>query len=214
MRKNSNGSERGVRTAGGGAPKADRPPPHPPLAPDRAGGSSAAGLASGTRPKSLMKTSDLATHGKSARQFTAPPRSPAAAAKGRRTFASGDDRNRKIEERIGAASQELASGISQAVSAGEELRRAMEQILSGAEEAAAAAQETLAVSNTTAATLAQARGRAETSRKRTEAVQSLIAESSNQIAVWAANVKLNGERQAGSVAIMEKLTSKLSASET
>ena len=119
-----------------------------------------------------MKTSDLATHGESARRFTAPPRSPAAAAKGRRTFASGDDRNRKIEERIGAASQELASGITQAVSAGEELRRAMEQISSGAEEAAAAAQETLAVSNTTAATLAQARGRAETSRKRTEAVHS------------------------------------------
>ena len=81
----------------------------------------------------------------------------------------------------------------------------MEQISSGAEEAASASQQTLAVANSTSSTLFQARERAEHSRRRTEALQSVVAESSNQIAAWANNIKHNGERQAGSVAIIEKL---------
>ena len=116
------------------------------------------------------------------------------------------NRNQKIEERIGAASEELASGITQAASAAEELRRAMEQISAGAEEAAAASQETLAVANTTAAALTQARDRATTARSRTEALQTLIAESSNQIGGWANNIKQNAQRQAESVAVIEKLS--------
>ena len=115
-------------------------------------------------------------------------------------------RNQKIEERIAAASEELASGITQSASAAEELRRAMEQIATGAEEAAAASQETLAVAATTAATLAQARDRAAAARGRTDALQKLIADSSNEISAWANNIKLNGERQASSVAVMEKLS--------
>ena len=65
----------------------------------------------------------------------------------------------------------------------------MEQISSGAEEAASAAQETLAVANNTAATLAQARDWAESARRRTDALQTLLVETTNQIgtyvtAVW------------------------------
>ena len=67
-----------------------------------------------------------------------------------RTVQAG--RQQKIEERIAAASEELASGITEAASAAEELRRAMEQIATGAEEAASASQETLAVATNTAAT--------------------------------------------------------------
>ena len=147
-------------------------------------------------PRSLMKTSGLATRGTPIRRpATALP--PAPAKTGVRRQAAGPagsaGRNQKIEERVAAASEELASGITEAASAAEELRRAMEQIATGAEEASAASQETLAVANTTAATLLQARERADLSRRRTEALQGLITESANQIGAWASNIKQNGE---------------------
>ena len=82
----------------------------------------------------------------------------------------------------------------------------MEQIASGAEEAASAAQQTLAVATTTAATLAQARDRADSARRRTETLQGQLVETSNQIGAWANNIKHNGERQAGSVSIIEQLS--------
>ena len=129
------------------------------------------------------------------------PRSPEARPSG--SIGKPQSENRK---RIAAASDELASGITQSASAAEELRRAMEQIATGAEEAAAASQETLAAANTTAATLAQARDRAVTARGRTDALQKLIADSSNEISAWANNIRTNGERQAASVAVMEKLS--------
>ena len=90
-------------------------------------------------------------------------------------------RQQKIEERIAAATEELSAGITEAASAAEELRRSMEQIASGAEEAASAAQETLAVATTTAATLVQARDRSEGARRRTDALETLLIETSNQI---------------------------------
>ena len=115
-------------------------------------------------------------------------------------------RQQKIEERVAAASEELASGINEAASAAEELRRAMEQIASGAEEAASASQEALAAATSTAVTLVRARDQAELARRRTENLQSLLAETSNQIGSWASNIKHNGERQAGSVSIIEQLS--------
>ena len=47
----------------------------------------------------------------------------------------------KLSERLAAATEELASGLTEASAAAEELRRSMEQIASGASEAAGAAQE-------------------------------------------------------------------------
>ena len=114
-------------------------------------------------------------------------------------------RQQKIEERIAAATEQLSAGITEAASAAEELRRSMEQIASGAEEAASAAQETLAVATTTAATLAQARDRSEGARRRTDALEALLIETSNQIGMWASNIKHNGDRQAGTVEIMAQL---------
>jgi methyl-accepting chemotaxis protein len=116
------------------------------------------------------------------------------------------NRKEKIEERIAAASEELASGISEAASAAEELRKAMEQIASGAEEAASASQETLAVATGTAGTLVKARDLADLARRRSETLQGLLVETSNQIGAWATNIKRNGERQAGSVSIIEQLS--------
>ncbi|MGA2126248.1 MAG: methyl-accepting chemotaxis protein [Xanthobacteraceae bacterium] len=158
--------------------------------------------------KSLMKTSDLAARA-GAPHRTGTWSSPTAAGARRRKPSApidGAGRRKKIEERIAAASDELAGGITEAASAAEELRRAMEQIASGAEEAASASQQTLAVATSTAASLAQARNRAEAARRRTEALQGVLVETASQIAAWATNIKQNGERQAGSVSNIEQLS--------
>ena len=120
-------------------------------------------------------------------------------------------RQRKIDERIAVATDELASGITEAASASEELRRSLEQIASGAEEAASAAQEAVAVATSITSLLAQSRGHALTARRRTETLQGLLTESANQITGWATNIKHNGERQAGSIAIMAELSRQASS---
>lgn len=159
-------------------------------------------------PKSLMKTSELGAgrvlNHRPSHQISNPE--PAAASrKSARPGLSGTQQQR-MEERIAAATEELATGITAAASAAEELRRSMEQISSGAEEAASAAQETLAVATNTAATLAQARDWAESARRRTDALQMLLVETTNQIGAWASNIKHNGDRQAGTVDIMAELS--------
>src|ERR1700754_1667163 len=93
------------------------------------------------RAHSLMKTTALATGNGAGRKIAAPAVSTRAKSKaGRKTATSSatPPRQDKIEERITAATEELASGITEAAAASEELRRAMEQIASGAEEAASA----------------------------------------------------------------------------
>jgi methyl-accepting chemotaxis protein len=114
-------------------------------------------------------------------------------------------RHQKIAERIASATEELASGVSQAATAANQLRKAMEQIASGAEEAAGAAQQSLTAIAHIAAALVQARGKAETSRKKTEAVQTVLAESVAQIANSVASVAASAERQTASVAIVGEL---------
>ena len=157
-----------------------------------------------------MKTSELgAGKGDSRRLVPQPASKPTSpSTRRRKPGPTGilSNRQQKIEERIAAATEELAAGLTEAASAAEELRRSMEQIASGAEEAASAAQETLAVATNTAATLVQARDRAEGARRRTEAVESLLLETSSQIGTWAGNIKHNGDRQAGTVDIMARLS--------
>jgi methyl-accepting chemotaxis protein len=165
---------------------------------------------SGRGPKSLMKTSNLATRETVSKRSGAAPTPGAASANGRQRRSSAPARSatrqQKIEERIAAATQELGSGITQSASAAEELRRAMEQIASGAEEAASASHQTLAVATTTVTTLAQARDRAELVRRRTETLVGQLNDAANQIGTWASNIKHNGERQAGSVSVIEQLS--------
>jgi methyl-accepting chemotaxis protein len=161
-------------------------------------------------PRSLMKTSALGA-GRTAERRTGLPATPSSTSipTQRRKPAPGNisgTRQQKIEERIAAAIEELSAGITEAASAAEELRRSMEQIASGAEEAASAAQETLAVAMTTATTLAQARDRSEGARRRTDALETLLIETSNQIGMWASNIKHNSDHQAGTVQIMAQLS--------
>jgi methyl-accepting chemotaxis protein len=211
MRKKPHGAERagqkGVRS------NADRGRSRPQAqtgSEKLAGTPDAASHVANRGPKSLMKTSNLATRGMVLKRSGAGLTPAAASANGRQrkpsTSSGAAGRQQKIEERIAAATEELGSGIAQSASAAEELRRAMEQIASGAEEAASASQQTLAVATTTAATLAQARDRSELVRRRTETLQGQLTETSNQIGAWATNIKHNGERQAGSVSIIEQLS--------
>ena len=154
--------------------------------------------------KSLMKTSDLAVRGADRghrRPCGRTARTPRAGA-----AVAAADRRAKIEERIAAASEELASGIGEAASAAEELRRAIEQIASSAEEAASASHETLAVATNTTVALGRAREQADSVAPATEALQTLLGETANQISAWASNIKQNGERQAGSVAVIAQLS--------
>ena len=152
-----------------------------------------------------MKTSQLSA-GRSAPRRPGTPAKPSSAPRNKASSIISGSRQQKIEERIAAATEELSGGITEAASAAEELRRSMEQIASGAEEAASAAQETLAVAATTTATLVQARERSESARRRTEALETLLLETSSQIGSWAGNIKHNGDRQTGTVNIMAELS--------
>ena len=111
----------------------------------------------------------------------------------------------KLSERLAAATEELASGLSEASAAAIELRRAMEQIAAGAEEAAGASQEQLAAIRSVAENLTLARGQADASRRRTEATQVLLAEAAAQINAAVRVIVRNAERQETSVGIIGEL---------
>lgn len=110
-----------------------------------------------------------------------------------------------ITERVAAATEQLASGITQSATAAEELRRSMEQIASGAEEAAGASQEQLAAIKRIIANLGTARGRAADTRRQTEAAQLVLAETSLLIGNSVRAIERNAERQAGSVDVIDEL---------
>jgi methyl-accepting chemotaxis protein len=111
----------------------------------------------------------------------------------------------KVSERIAAATEELASGLTEAATAAEELRRSMEQISAGAEEAAGASQEQLAAIKSVATNLAVARGEAESSRRRTEATQILLTEATTQISSSVQAIEKNAERQVATGKIIGEL---------
>ncbi len=110
-----------------------------------------------------------------------------------------------LSERVAAATEELASGLSQASSAANELRGSMEQIASGAEEAAGASQEQLAAIKRIFSALRTARTEAEASRRRTEAAQALLADTAGQITSSARAIERNATRQEASVDIIVEL---------
>ena len=111
----------------------------------------------------------------------------------------------KVSERIAAATEELSSGLIEASAAAEELRRSMEQIAAGAEEASGAAQEQVAAVKSVAASFASATAQSDAVRRRTEAVQVVLAESGVQINTSARAIERNGERQAGTIRLISEL---------
>ena len=111
----------------------------------------------------------------------------------------------KVAERVAAATEELASGLSEASAAAEELRRSMEQIASGADEAAGGSQEQLAAIKNMVGALNQAREQASASRRRTETVQVVLAETAVQITTSVRAIERNAERQTASVEVIAEL---------
>jgi methyl-accepting chemotaxis protein len=111
----------------------------------------------------------------------------------------------RVAERIAAATEQLASGLTQASAAAEELQGSMQQIAAGADEAAGASQEQLSAISSVSTSLAVARNEAENSRRRTEATQLLIAETAMQISVSVRAIEKNAERQVASGKVIGEL---------
>ncbi|MBQ0821984.1 methyl-accepting chemotaxis protein [Microvirga sp. HBU67558] len=114
-------------------------------------------------------------------------------------------RQQKAAERIGAATEELASGVTESSSAAEELRRAMESIASGAEEAAGASQQSLSAVISLGVSFAEARRHAEATQSKTAGLQSLLIEAGAQIDASVAAVTTNAARQEAMVDVIELL---------
>jgi len=111
----------------------------------------------------------------------------------------------KASERIAAATEQLASGLTEASAAAEELRRSMEQIAAGAEEASGASHEQLEAVKSVAANLKVARTEAETARRRTEATQLALSDAALQITNSVQAIERNAARQVASGRIISEL---------
>ncbi len=110
-----------------------------------------------------------------------------------------------VVERIDQATQELASGLSEASAAATELQQSMDRISSGAEEAAGAAQESLGSITALGASFQKARERAQASRRQAETVQAAFVEASVQIDTSVAAIELNARRQLGTAEVVRTL---------
>jgi methyl-accepting chemotaxis protein len=111
---------------------------------------------------------------------------------------------------MAAATEELASGLTEAASAAEQLRRSMEQIAGGAEEAAGGAHEQLAAVKSVVANLSVARTEADNSRRKTEGLQVLLAETALQITGSVRAIEKNAERQQSAVNVISELEKRAS----
>jgi methyl-accepting chemotaxis protein len=153
----------------------------------------------------LVKTSKIAGSTAKSRRANVTPAAtkPVAPPRGR---APGRPMSKdKVSERVAAATEELASGLTEASAAAEELRRSMEQIAAGADEAAGASQEQLASIKQVTSNLTAARGEADRSRQRTEATQIMLAETGIRIGASVQSIERNSARQAATGDIIAEL---------
>lgn len=116
-----------------------------------------------------------------------------------------DGRHAQASERVAAATEELAAGLTEASAAAEELRRAMEQIASGAEEAAGASREQLTAIERIVSNLGTARRQSEASHRRTESLQVVLGESAVQITTSVRAIERNAERQQTAIGLVAEL---------
>ena len=153
----------------------------------------------------LVKTSKLPTAGGKAPAAADQPVSATATRPPARSRKPNGTKHSKASERVAAATAQLASGLAEASSAAEELHRAMEQIAAGAQEATGASQEQAAAIRRVVLNLTAAREQAETSRRRTDAVQSILADTSTQITASVRAIEKNSGRQQASVLVIAEL---------
>jgi methyl-accepting chemotaxis protein len=114
-------------------------------------------------------------------------------------------------ERLAAATQQLAGGVTEAAASAEELRRSMDQIASAAEEAAGASHESLAAITNLAAAFVQARNRAERNQDQAKALQSQLSETGIQIDTFMEAIEINAARQVKSVSVVAALAGQATA---
>jgi methyl-accepting chemotaxis protein len=115
------------------------------------------------------------------------------------------DRRQKAAERIAAATEQLAAGLTEAAAAAAELRRAMEQIAAGAEQANTASAKQLEAVKMIAGNLEAARNEAGSSERRTASVQTALAEAAGQITATARAIEDNTARQHVAVTVITEL---------
>ncbi|HEY6516330.1 MAG TPA: methyl-accepting chemotaxis protein [Steroidobacteraceae bacterium] len=157
----------------------------------------------------LVKKSKIAsTQGESTR-LAAPKKPPAVAAATATRASKPAVRNETAAERLGAATEELASGLTEAATATRELGRSMEQINRGAETAAGACQEQSSAIKRVVADLATARDGADASARRTDTVAIALAEASMQIAGSIRAIEQGSQRQAASVTLLTELDARV-----
>ncbi|MDB5572558.1 MAG: chemotaxis protein [Hyphomicrobiales bacterium] len=112
----------------------------------------------------------------------------------------------RLSQRVAAATEELASGLTEASAAAEELGQSMRQIASGAEEAAGASQEQLSALRRVASNLSATREQAEASRRRADIVEVLLADAAAQVSASVRSVERNAERQQTSIGRINELS--------
>jgi methyl-accepting chemotaxis protein len=135
----------------------------------------------------------------------AAPKRPSAAAAAATRARKSTAREETTAERLAAATEELASGLTESATATRELGRAMEQINRGAETAASACQEQSAAIKRIVADLTMSRDEADASTRRTDAVAVALAQGSVQIAGSIRAIEQGAQRQATSVTRLAEL---------
>jgi methyl-accepting chemotaxis protein len=156
----------------------------------------------------LVKKSELS--GRIAARATAATSTPTTATSStpvskRREQNRSRARQEKAAERIGAATEQLAAGLSQAAAASEELGRSLQQIAKTAEMASAAAQQSQAGIAGLTPMFTQAKERAEISRRKTDSLQNDLQDAALQIQALATAVQDNAGRQLRSVELVTTL---------
>ena len=117
----------------------------------------------------------------------------------------------KAAERVAAATEELAAGLTQASASAEQLRSSMAQIAAGAEEAAGASEAQLDAIKDVVSNLETARREADSCDRRTATVQLVLAETAGQITASVRAIEQNIARQQTSVSIIEELARRAEA---
>ncbi len=114
-------------------------------------------------------------------------------------------RGESATQRLAAATEELASGLTEAAVATRQLERSMEQVSTGAETAASACQEQSSAIKRIVADLAAAREATDASTRHTDSVAVTLAETSAQITGSISAIEQGAERQAASVGVLAEL---------
>jgi methyl-accepting chemotaxis protein len=153
----------------------------------------------------LVKKSKISPAASTAGPKQSGMKQPGPAPKPNARAAQSTARRETVSERIGAATEELASGLTESAAATRQLAKSMEQIAGGAEEAAGASQEQSVAIKRIVSALTTARAEADASSRRTESVAQSLADTSNQIVGSVRAIERGAQRQSESVTLIAEL---------